>query len=145
MENQELLNRFAAACRNVGLKLTHQRLEIYSELATATDHPSAETLHRRLKKRIPTISLDTVYRTLFTFKQHELIQKVETVESQARFEVRHEQHHHLICKECHEIMDFRWPSIDSATLPQEIGIWGRIESKNVVVYGICNKCLRTIP
>jgi Fur family transcriptional regulator, peroxide stress response regulator len=141
MEHQELLNRFAAACRNLGLKLTHQRLEIYSELVTATDHPSAEILHRRLKKRIPTISLDTVYRTLFTFKEHGLIQKIETVESQARFEVRHEQHHHLICKQCDEIMDFHWPSIDTAPLPEEMGAWGRIESKNIVVYGICNKCL----
>lgn len=141
MEHQTLLNRFAAACRNAGLKLTHQRFEIYTELLTATDHPSAETLYRRLQKRIPTISLDTVYRTLLTFKQHGLIQKIETVESQARFEVRHEQHHHLICRECNEIMDFHWPSIDSAPLPEEMGSWGRIESKNVVVYGICNNCL----
>lgn len=135
------LKNFENACRKAGLRLTHQRLEIYRELAMATDHPSTELLHKRLVKRIPTISLDTVYRTLATFAQHELINKVETVESQARFEMRDQHHHHLICRQCHEIMDFQWKDVDGASLPEEINSWGRIDRKSVVVYGVCKACL----
>ena len=138
---QGKITAFEIACREAGLRLTHQRLEIYRELAMAADHPSAEVLHQRLRRKIPMISLDTVYRTLATFESHGLISKVDTVESQARFEAKGIRHHHLICRKCKQIMDFQWQQIDEATLPEEIKRWGRIDNKNVVVYGVCCSCL----
>jgi Fur family peroxide stress response transcriptional regulator len=138
---QDLIKAFETACRQAGLRLTFQRLEILRELAKATDHPSAEGLHKRLLKKLPTISLDTVYRTLATFAEHGLIHKVETAESQARFEVKQACHHHLICSRCKQIIDFAWPLFDQASLPDELNSWGRIENKNAVIYGICRKCL----
>jgi Fur family transcriptional regulator, peroxide stress response regulator len=137
---QDLFGAFETACRETGLRLTPQRLEIFRELSTATDHPSAETIHKRLLKKFPTISLDTVYRTLATFAQQGLIDKVETAESQGRFEVRLTRHQHLICRSCKEIMDFTWPSFEQAHLPEEIAAWGHIEKKSAVVYGVCRKC-----
>ena len=139
---KQQLAAFENACRKIALRLTPQRLEIFRELAKATDHPSAETLHQRLIKGMSTLSLDTVYRTLNTFASYGLINKVETVESQARFEVAQVLHHHLICCKCKEIIDFQWQFIDEATLPEEVKSWGRIERKSVVAYGICQKCIR---
>ena len=124
------------------MRVTPQRLGIFKELAQATDHPTAETLHQRLIQGMPTLSLDTVYRTLGTFANLGLVNKVETSESQAHFEVSHVQHHHLICRKCKEIIDFQWQYIDNATLPEEVNSWGQIERKNIVVYGICHKCLK---
>lgn len=138
---QQQMESFEEACRAADLKLTHQRLEIYRELASANDHPSAEALHRRLQKRMPTLSLDTVYRTLATLAEQGLINRVETLESQARFEATGLRHHHLICRKCGKIADFQWPDIDSATLPQGLENWGRIDLKNVVIHGICKQCL----
>ena len=140
----EQLSLFQAACRKAGLKLTHQRLEIYRELVASTDHPSAEALYQRLIRRIPTLSLDTVYRTLATLALHGLVRKVETGESQARFEVIAERHHHLICRRCAEIIDFSWPSMDEIALPEELRTWGQIENKNVVAYGLCLKCMKLV-
>lgn len=136
------IRQFEAACRQAGLKVTHQRLEIYRELASATDHPSAETLHSRLISKMPTLSLDTVYRTLSIFCEKGLVHKVETVESHARYEAVHVRHHHLICSRCRKITDFQWPSMDEALLPDEFSGWGKIDSRSVVVYGICAKCLQ---
>lgn len=136
------LAAFETMCRNAGLRLTPQRIEVFSELLTATDHPSAEAVHQRLRGRFPTISLDTVYRTLSTLASYGLIHKVETVESQARYEVVLTRHHHLICSRCKEIMDFNWDAFDSAALPEELQEWGRIDNTNVVVYGICRRCLK---
>lgn len=141
---QEKVNDFEAACRHAGLKVTHQRMEIFRELADSTDHPTAEVLHRRLTQKIPMLSLDTVYRTLTTLWKHGVIQKVETIESQARFEVVFNRHHHIICRQCREIMDFQWPSIDDMNLPDTLTQWGKIDSRNVVIYGICNHCIEMI-
>jgi Fur family peroxide stress response transcriptional regulator len=132
---------FENACREAGLRLTHQRLEIYTELAGSADHPTADTIYQRIRKKIPTISLDTVYRTLATFVSHGLINKIDTVESQARFEVKIMRHHHLICRKCNKITDFKWESMDDVNLPEEICRWGRVEDRNVIVYGICCECM----
>ena len=139
---QEHLAAFERACRDAGLRLTHQRLQIYRELAESRDHPTVELLHQRLRRKIPTLSMDTVYRTLATFAGLRLINKVETVEAQGRYEVALRKHHHLICRRCGEILDFQWPAVDKASLPQGIGSWGRIDNRNVVVYGVCRNCLQ---
>jgi len=136
------LCRFEHACRKSGLRMTYQRQEIYRELVVSDDHPSAETLHMRLTKKMPMLSLDTVYRALATFSRHGLIHKVETVESQARFDAKHERHHHAICSRCHEIIDFNCPSVEEVGLPEMIDSWGKIDSRNLVIYGICKKCLK---
>jgi Fur family peroxide stress response transcriptional regulator len=136
----ESLSHFEKICRAAGLKLTHQRLEIFSELASSSDHPSPEALYRRLVPRMPTISLDTVYRTLATLVRYNLVQKVETVQSQVRFEAVQSPHHHLICRECQDICDFPWISFDRIKLPKKTGSWGIVERKSVVLTGICSKC-----
>ena len=120
--------------------MTHQRLEIYRELLMATDHPTAEALRRRLFVKLTMISLDTIYRTLATLAMHGIINRIDTSESLSRFDVGVVRHHHIICRECGEIMDFMWPLIDEISVPDEIRTWGSIDHKNVVVHGVCNRC-----
>jgi len=142
---QEKSVAFDEACRKAGLKVTRQRLEIYQELLRSTDHPTAEALHRRLRRNLPNLSLDTVYRTLATFAHHGLISRVETAESLCRFEATIARHHHLICRRCGKISDFFWPHLDEISLPPDISDWGSIDSKNVVIYGICSQCFNEPP
>lgn len=139
-ELDQIMDRFVSACRTAGLKVTHQRTEIYRQLVMHPDHPSAETLHKRLLPALPTISLDTVYRTLTTLEQHGLISRIQTAESQARFEAVFTRHHHLICSQCKQVLDFTWPEMDAARLPEDLTSWGRIDSRTIVMYGICNSC-----
>jgi len=137
---KDKIQEFIILCNESGLKITHQRLEIFTELCSSSDHPSAEILYKRLQKRIPTLSLDTVYRTLMTFKEHGLIDKVETTENQSRFEVKISKHHHFICKNCNKIYDFKWLKFDETDPPDDLLNIGKIINKNVVVYGYCNNC-----
>ena len=133
---------FRQICEEKGLKLTHQRLEILRELDKATDHPSAETIHMRVQARIPTISLDTTYRTLSTFEHYGLVSKVLVHEDRARFCGDPSPHHHLYCKVCKEIVDFPWDDLDGVNLPGETEKWGHINTKKLILEGICSKCLR---
>jgi len=140
MNIEERLRDFEEVCRKEGLKITHQRLEVFKELLNSQDHPSVEKLYRRLLLKLPTISLDTVYRTLTTLEQHGLVTRVQTQESQTRFEGRIDNHHHVICKKCGKITDFNWELLDAADLPEEIVKWGRIERKNITLRGLCREC-----
>ena len=64
-EIQHRMIRFKEALARAGVKLTHQRLETFSEAARTGEHPDAETVFRGVRERLPTVSLDTVYRTLW--------------------------------------------------------------------------------
>lgn len=139
--NDELAG-FEDACRRSNLRITPQRLEIFRQLAQSTDHPGVEELHRRLLVKFPTISLDTVYRTLGTLDRHGLVHRIESAQSHARYEVRRAPHHHLICRSCKEIVDFEWTSFDRSALPDGLGAWGKIEDRNVVISGLCRRCER---
>lgn len=140
---EQIMEQFVTTCRNAGSKVTHQRTEIFRQLLALPDHPSAETVHKRLVTKLPTISLDTVYRTLTTLEEHGLVARIQTTESQARFEAVHEPHHHLICSRCKQVMDFHWPAIESFELPPAVAQWGQVNSKTIVMYGSCKSCSET--
>ena len=140
MSFEERLEAFKEICRKEGLKITHQRLEIFKELLNSHDHPTVEKLYQRLLSKLPTISLDTVYRTLTTLEQHGLIVRVETGESQARFEGKMEEHHHAICNKCRKITDFFWKFPNETVLPDEILKWGKISKKSISLHGLCRHC-----
>jgi Fur family peroxide stress response transcriptional regulator len=137
----ERLAEFESVCRQRGLRLTHQRRELYLLLLQADDHPSAETLYERLRLKLPTVSLDTIYRNLHTLETHGLITRVPTGKSQARFEARKTRHHHLICSRCGEITDMQWETFDHTNLPDPASSWGRVNDKQATLTGICRKCL----
>ncbi|MDY0390804.1 MAG: Fur family transcriptional regulator [Desulfobulbus oligotrophicus] len=140
-DDQLQLQRFEQICKDAGLKVTHQRLEIYREVLAAHDHPSAEALYKRLKKRLPSLSLDTVYRTLGTFDQLNLVHRVETLESQARYEAFNSRHHHFLCKGCGKLVDFTWQYFDAVQLPEHLSSIGTVDQANVVVHGTCAACV----
>ncbi len=131
---------FIEVCRSLGLKLTHQRLEIYKVLALGKSHPSAEEIHKDLTRSMPTLSLDTVYRTLVTFERNGLINRVEVLDDRARFDVNLNEHHHLVCKRCRKVIDFYWPVIDDLDVPAETEGWGDIESRHIELRGVCKSC-----
>ncbi|MGD9948403.1 MAG: Fur family transcriptional regulator [Desulfobulbus sp.] len=137
---QEQLSHFEQICKDAGLKLTHQRLVIYSELLKSHDHPSAETLYKRLEKSLPSLSLDTVYRTLATFEKLDLVQRLETMVCQARYEALGLRHHHFLCDGCGQVFDFFWPLFDTMNLPASLGKIGEIDRASVVVHGTCTAC-----
>ncbi len=134
---------FIDECRRLGLKLTHQRLEIYKLLASQVNHPSAEDLHKKLLLTMPTLSLDTVYRTLETFERHGLIGRVEVLDDRARFDANLRSHHHLVCRRCRRAVDLYWPVIEQLDDPTEAAAWGQVDSRHLELRGICKSCLNS--
>ena len=52
---------FRELCADHGLAVTHQRQVLYEVMQTMPGHPSPEEVYARVRKRIPAISLATVY------------------------------------------------------------------------------------
>ena len=134
------MHDFETRCREAGLRVTPQRSEIFREMARSDAHPGAETLHASLKKRMPGISLDTVYRTLTTLERHGIITRVQVASSHSRFDARVEPHHHFVCTECGTIRDFASPKLDAYRVPEAVRKWGRIRQCRMEVRGVCLAC-----
>ena len=136
------LEHIEAVVREAGVKLTHQRLEIFRELASTEDHPNAETVFRAVKRRMPTVSLDTVYRTLWMLRDLGLVTTVGAHGDSVRFDVNLEQHHHHLCVRCGAIRDFESPALDALHVPDSVKELGSVVHAQVEVRGICARCQR---
>jgi len=112
------------------------------EIAHAKRHPTVEEVYACVRRRVPSISLDTVYRTLAAFEKHGLIQKLQILEEPVRYDGTPARHHHLVCKRCKSISDFHWPLFERMRLPGAAAAWGRAEARQVQILGLCRKCLR---
>ena len=134
------MKRFEEECRDAGAKLTHQRLEIFREIAQTDDHPDAETVYRRVRKRLPTVSLDTVYRTLWLITDLGLIDTLGPPRERTRFDANLSRHHHFICVQCGLTRDFYSDALDELKLPEAVKAYGRVESTHAEVRGVCRTC-----
>jgi Fur family transcriptional regulator, peroxide stress response regulator len=140
IEQQELKKMFYDKCAENGLKMTPQRSLIFDELSKATDHPSADTIYKRVRKSLSNISFDTVYRTLLSFTEIGIVSLVEGTGEQKRFEPNLHQHHHFRCIKCYTIYDFENDAYNDIAVPEAVQKQGVIINKRVVLEGICSKC-----
>lgn len=131
---------FVAVCQQQGLRVTPQRLAVFRELARAHDHPSAETLHRRIRKRLPTVTLDTVYRTLGTLERAGLVVRVSVVGNSQRFEANLARHHHFVCRRCNAIVDVYSPALDQLPIDRGLPEGFVVDSVQVELRGTCSRC-----
>ncbi|MDX9721066.1 MAG: transcriptional repressor [Myxococcota bacterium] len=139
-EVQQRLARFTQAARDAGLKLTQQRLEIFRELASRVDHPSAEALFKALKPRLPTVSLDTIYRTLWMLAELNVALTLGPKQGSVRFDANLEQHHHFVCTQCGLTRDFNSEALDALPLPEEAQAFGTAQRLQLEVRGLCIDC-----
>lgn len=138
---EQRIKLFETVCRGKGIKLTHQRIEIFREVAQTGDHPDAEQVFQRVRDRIPTVSLDTVYRTLWLLKELGLVVALGSSRERTRFDANLNSHHHFVCGQCGLTRDFYSNDLDNIKLPDSVGSFGKIEATHVEVRGVCRKCI----
>jgi Fur family peroxide stress response transcriptional regulator len=134
------LDRFRTAAREAGIKLTHQRLEIFREIASTEEHPDAETVFRGVRERVPTVSLDTVYRTLWLLEELGMISSLGPRRERARFDANLDSHHHFVCESCGLVRDFEYPRYDELDVPDDVKRVGSVSRVSVEVRGLCRAC-----
>jgi Fur family peroxide stress response transcriptional regulator len=99
-EVERRVETFKEAAKKAGVKLTHQRLEIFREVAASLEHPSAEAVLKAVQPRMPTVSLDTVYRTLWLLNDLGLVSTLGPKRESVRFDANLAHHHHYVCVRC---------------------------------------------
>ena len=139
-EIERRLERFVQTCRSRGMKVTHQRMEVFRELAGTEEHPDAEALYQSVRTRVPSISRDTVYRTLASLEEQGIVHKAEILSGKARYDANVDRHHHFVCTKCGRVRDFYSEALNELPVPETVSTLGRVESAHVQLRGLCSAC-----
>lgn len=137
---KEKMDAFRVRCREAGLKITPQRMAVYKVLIESKQHPSAEVVFRKVREKIPHISLDTVNRTLLTLADIGVASIVEGSGDVKRFDGKQEIHQHFKCVKCKRIVDFHYKPFDNIPIPKNISRRFTVLKKTVYFEGICDLC-----
>ena len=123
------------------MRKTKQREVIIEELLRLRSHPSADELYAVVKKRLPRISLGTVYRNLDLLSREGVVHRLEVGGSQMRFDGDLDEHQHIRCIRCGRIDDLAEGSKPSACDRSLVkGTGYRVIERRVAFLGICPAC-----
>jgi Fe2+ or Zn2+ uptake regulation protein len=129
------------ALKDKGFKLTVQRRRIIETLRQLGGRVSARDIHQALRKKNPSLSLDTVYRNLRLLTEIGLVHQI-SLQSGAVFELADDRrhHHHLVCIDCEKVACIEYcpefPAYSDHAASEGFTVLGHIFE----VYGRCTEC-----
>jgi Fe2+ or Zn2+ uptake regulation protein len=127
--------------RRVNQKRATRQLEaVFQALQGDPTHPFADEIYRRVRKKLPRISLATVYRNLQRLVEEGKIRAVLLGERVARYDPETSDHDHFICESCGRVIDlFLEPTrqVDLTSLANDGYV---VTTHKLTVYGLCREC-----
>ena len=135
------MERLKNTLKEKGLKPTYQRLKILEYLDKhENSHPTVEMIYEALSRKIPTMSMTTVYNTLSAFLEKDLVSEVTITGTEVRYDFVTTPHHHFLCKKCGKIIDINI----KCPIANRKQIYGhRIDEFHRYIKGICKDCLKS--
>jgi Fur family peroxide stress response transcriptional regulator len=140
-KQQTRFDKMLEALKKHDSRITPQRMAVLKILATSGGHPSVEKIYEQVKRRFPTTSLATVYKTVTLLKELNEVLELGFPEGGNRYDGhRPYPHPHLICTKCKRIIDPDLESLAGVTqeLVSETGF--KITSHRLDFFGLCPGC-----
>lgn len=135
-------DELTALFRANGRKVTVQRQCIFRVLQGNVSHPSAEAVYEAARSEVATISLKTVYQTLYELAELGEVAALDLGTGTVRFDPNVEgAHHHLVCRACGKVRDLDVAFSGLAVAPEESQGY-EVSSAEVVFRGLCRECRR---
>ncbi len=123
-----------------GLAATHQRQVVYEAVIATHGHHSPEQIYASVRKRIPSISLATVYNNLRLFVERGLLREVSPHASTLLVDGNLKHHHHLVCSRCKSVQDIEENFIDFKRLSPHVPDGFDLTQPVVEVFGLRRRC-----
>jgi len=122
--------------RSIGFRVTDPRIQLLGILEKSGCKPQTADEIRVLSK----LDKVTVYRTLESFVEAKLVQKVEFGDGVTRYEIKHGHHHHIVCTKCGAVTDVDNCLEDGKVKALETKTGFTISSHALEFFGLCRRC-----
>jgi Fe2+ or Zn2+ uptake regulation protein len=123
-----------------GLAVTHQRQVVFEAVIASDGHHSPEDIYVAVRRKIPSISLATVYNNLRLFIDCGLLREVTPHASTLRVDGNLKPHHHLVCSRCKSVQDIEGEFIDFNRLSRQLPAGFDLKQPLIEVFGLCRSC-----
>lgn len=135
MGNNDAYERLVAC----GIKPSQQRLEILKYLMTHYTHPTVEEVYNALAKRMPTLSLTTVYNTLRMFAERKVAQMLTIDDHRVCYDGQTRPHVHFFCRRCGKVIDMH--GVAAPEIGEDRMVDGCLVDEVQLYYkGLCADC-----
>ena len=119
------------------VKPSLHRMKILEYLMNEKNHPTADTIFKDISDEIPTLSKTTVYNTLKTFQDNNVVIPITIEDNEVRYDASIEKHAHFKCNKCLKIYDV---DIDSKVLHLKAISGHAIQESHLYYKGLCESC-----
>jgi Fur family iron response transcriptional regulator len=123
-----------------GIQPSAQRVAVARYVLSTGEHPSADQVFARVKKRFPMISRATVYNTLHLLARHGLLRELVLSEGKVVFDPKMDAHHHFIDEETGRIEDVPWEAVEVSNVRSLRGM--EVREYQVVMRGRRSRRIR---
>ncbi len=123
-----------------GMAATHQRKIIFEAVVASAGHYSPEQIYAVVKRRVPSVSLATIYNNLRLFVEKGLLREVTPHASTLLVDGNLESHHHLVCTRCKSVQDIAGDFVDFKRLARQAPGGFDLSEPQIEVFGLCQRC-----
>jgi Fe2+ or Zn2+ uptake regulation protein len=131
----------AERVRGLGLKATAPRIAVLEAVEALDGHPDADTIARRARERLGSLSTQAVYDNLRLLTELGVLRRIEPAGSPARYETRvGDNHHHVVCRRCGATQDIDCVVGAAPCLEPSNAHGFSIDEAEVTFWGLCPEC-----
>lgn len=135
------MTTIAQRLRELGYRLTPQRLMVATALDHNEGHVSADELCATVRSQYPLFNISTVYRTLELLESLGLVTETDLGEGKVRYHAMGKgHHHHLVCRKCGALIDLGEEELEA--LRANLMSKHRFEADltHLAIFGRCSAC-----
>ena len=137
-----MVDKQVGKLKELGLKITPQRLAILDFLDGNTSHPAAIDIYRNLKKKYPSMSMATVYNTVDVLAKNGMLLELPITKDKLNYDPDTSAHDHAFCSRCGKIFDIFPDKAAIPAEPQSVALEGfNVVSVRKVYYVECKDCI----
>ena len=126
--------------KQIRRRQTRQRAVILNELRKVKTHPTADSVFKMVRKRLPSVSFGTVYRNLNLLRDEGRILELTCGRYSCRYDADASNHYHFFCLGCKRVCDLDKPTLKKLDEQVSKSSGVMVKYHRIDFYGYCKDC-----